>query len=112
MEGQEELLEYDGQNDPSKVYIIYSIGKVEPTEGGKRVILYDNAVQFRTLAELDIEKTYRIDLKMEGVHCIGEAPQHLLPRLRTYARQIKSELVRMVPDQKPNLWTLYRKLEK
>jgi hypothetical protein len=113
MEGQEELPEYEGQNDPSKIYIIYSIGKVEPVaeKGGKRVILYENGVQFRTLAELDIEKTYRIDLKSEGVHCIAEAPQHFLPRLHTYARQTKSELVRMAPD-KPNLWTLHLKLKK
>lgn len=104
--------DYQGQNDPSKVYIIYSIGKVEDAaEGGKRVILYDNGVQFRTLGELDIEKTYRIDLKADDVHCIAEAPQHFLPRLQTYARQAKSELVRMVPE-KTNLWTLCRKIEK
>jgi uncharacterized membrane-anchored protein len=112
MEG-ENFPEYEGQNDPSKVYVIYSIGKVEAAaeKGGKRVILYENGVQFQTLAELDVEKTYRIDLKSEDVHCIAEAPQHFLPKLHAYARQTKSELVRMVPD-KSNLWTLHLKLKK
>lgn len=111
MKGQEEeeLPVYEGQNDPSKIYIIYSIGKVE----GTRVTLYENGVQFRALSESDVEKTYKIELKLEGVHCIAEAPQHLLPRFQTYARQAsKSQLVRMMPEKKPNLWTLCQELKK